>query len=125
PRAVSAFVGEEVTSIANEFVANTLQHSGARSVDIAVNYGRKSLGLRFCDDGSGIDPDILKRGRDGHFGLAGMRERAARIGAKLELASTLGGGVVVALNVPAALAYAPAARGAKVKPPFETKHEPR
>jgi signal transduction histidine kinase len=37
------------------------------------------------DDGRGIDPGILKRGRDGHYGLSGMRERAKRIGGRLNV----------------------------------------
>jgi len=38
-----------------------------------------------CASIVGIDPTILSGGKDGHFGFRGMRERAARIGAKLTI----------------------------------------
>ena len=53
-------------------------------------------------------PDVLDRGgREGHWGLAGMRERAARIGARLDIASGPGEGTRVEVQVPAAVAYRP------------------
>lgn len=53
------------------------------------------------DDDRGIDPGMLDRGhRDGHWGLVGMRERAARIGARLDLRSEAGKGTQVELSVP-------------------------
>ncbi len=57
------------------------------------------------DNGSGIDPKILESGRDGHWGLTGMRERAARIGAKLKVLSRLERGTEVELCVPAEIAF--------------------
>jgi len=107
PCELSSAVEEEMVSIANEFMTNTLQHSGARRLDVAVNYGRKALSLQLCDDGRGIDQEIVTRGsRDGHFGLPGMSERARRIGAVFDLSSRPGAGVVILLRVPAVLAYA-------------------
>jgi len=47
-----------------------------------------------------MDTTTRSRGKEGHFGLQGMRERAARIGAKLTIASTPGGGTEVSLVVP-------------------------
>jgi signal transduction histidine kinase len=44
----------------------------------------QDLSLRINDNGTGIDPDILQRGRQGHVGLHNMRERAARIMGKLD-----------------------------------------
>jgi signal transduction histidine kinase len=62
--------------------------------------------LRIRDDGRGIDPEILgKGGRADHWGLQGMRERARRVGASLELWSRPGAGTEVELKVPAATAY--------------------
>jgi signal transduction histidine kinase len=58
------------------------------------------------DDGKGIDPEVLKAGgRDGHWGLPGMRERADRFGGKLEFWSEAGAGTEAVLTVPAAAAY--------------------
>jgi len=105
-RDLSALVEEELVSIANEFMANTLQHSGARRLDIAVNYGRKSLSLQLSDDGKGIDLETLDRkGREGHFGLPGMSERARKIGASFDISSQPGAGVMMSMNVPAVSAY--------------------
>ena len=107
PRAVTVLVGEEVVRIAEEFLSNTLQHANARRVQIALRYSRKGLAAQLSDDGRGIDPEILERGgREGHFGLTGMRERAAKIGAALTLSSRPGAGVVLVLNIPASAAFA-------------------
>jgi signal transduction histidine kinase len=52
------------------------------------------------DNGSGIDPEILGAGRDGHWGLSGMRERADRIGARLRVLSGASAGAEIELSVP-------------------------
>jgi signal transduction histidine kinase len=56
--------------------------------------------LRVSDDGVGIDPQIAQRGRDSHFGLQSMRERATRIGAQLSVLTSHGTGTEVTLIVP-------------------------
>jgi signal transduction histidine kinase len=48
----------------------------------------------------GIDPAVLDLGKDGHFGLQGMRERAGRIGGKLTMVSTLNTGTGVTIVIP-------------------------
>jgi signal transduction histidine kinase len=64
------------------------------------------LRLRIRDNGRGIDPKVLKEGgRSGHWGLLGIRERAARIGSQLDFWSESGAGTEVQLTVPAAVAY--------------------
>jgi nitrate/nitrite-specific signal transduction histidine kinase len=63
--------------------------------------------LRVRDDGKGIDPELVgKQGRAGHWGLAGMRERAVRIGGNLEIRSQRESGTEVKLSIPASIAYA-------------------
>jgi signal transduction histidine kinase len=62
--------------------------------------------LRVRDNGCGIDSRIVDEGGGGnHWGVQGMRERADRIGAQLELSSTPGSGTEVELTIPAATAY--------------------
>jgi len=61
--------------------------------------------LRIRDDGEGIAPAILEDGRPGHYGLPGMRERAAEIGAKLDIWSGIGTGTEIDLSVPGSIAY--------------------
>jgi signal transduction histidine kinase len=63
------------------------------------------LALRVSDNGTGIDPVIADRGRDGHFGLQGMRERAARIGGTLTLVSSSSSGTEIKLVVPGGIVF--------------------
>jgi nitrate/nitrite-specific signal transduction histidine kinase len=62
--------------------------------------------LRVRDDGRGIDPKVLEAGgRAGHWGLPGVRERAQRLGVRLDFWSEAGAGTEVQLTVTAAVAY--------------------
>ena len=62
--------------------------------------------LRIRDDGKGIDPEILSAtGREGHFGLHGMKERAEIANGKLEIWSREGAGTEIELTIPATSAY--------------------
>ena len=59
-----------------------------------------------ADDGKGIDPKVLRQGgREGHFGMHGMRERAKLIGGKFTVWSGLDSGTEVELSIPASRAY--------------------
>ena len=69
-----------------------------------IGYGRDALHLRVRDDGLGMPADA--QARSAHFGLRGMRERAARIGGTLQVWSAPRMGTEIALSVPAARAYA-------------------
>ena len=58
------------------------------------------------DDGTGIDPQFLGgAGLPGHFGLAGMRERAEQIGGSLTVSSTPESGTEIAFRLPGVRAY--------------------
>jgi len=73
---------------------------------VEIIYDSREFRLRFRDDGRGIDPEVLEKGgRDGHWGLRGMRERADRMGAHLKVWSRPGSGTEVELTVPASAAY--------------------
>jgi hypothetical protein len=61
--------------------------------------------LRIENDGVGIDPETLASGRDGHFGLKGMRDRPLRCGGVLEIGRAAASGTSVVLRVPARRAY--------------------
>ena len=99
-------IREECYSIGREAIINALQHSQCRNIEVEIIYEPREFRLRIRDDGLGIGPDVLaKGGRDHHWGLRGMRERADRIGAKLELWSRPEFGTEVDLMVPAATAY--------------------
>jgi signal transduction histidine kinase len=77
-------VRDETYRIGFEAIRNACMHSGASQLEVEFRYAH-DLTLRVSDNGVGIDPVIADRGKNGHFGLQGMRERAARIGGKLTL----------------------------------------
>ncbi|MBO9712005.1 sensor histidine kinase [Sphingomonas sp.] len=107
PRPLEPLVGDEVARIANEALFNIWRHAKATRVEVDVQFRPYLFKVLFRDNGVGIDPEVLTRGqRDGHFGLPGMRERAAKLGAQLELARPPGGGTEVTFSIPAAIAYA-------------------
>jgi nitrate/nitrite-specific signal transduction histidine kinase len=51
-------------------------------------------------------PDVAEQGRAGHYGVAGMQERARRIGAKLAILSGAGTGTEIDLRMAGSIAYA-------------------
>jgi ligand-binding sensor domain-containing protein/signal transduction histidine kinase len=104
-RALHPIVRDEVYRIGREAVVNAFRHSRAKNVTVEVLYLNKQLRLLISDDGCGIDSEVLESGRDGHWGLSGMRERAERINARLKLRSRVGAGTEVELTVPAAVAF--------------------
>jgi signal transduction histidine kinase len=97
---------DEVYRIALELLRNAFRHACARRVETEVRYDEEQLRVRIRDDGKGMDPEILKKGRRaGHWGLLGAKERAQRIGAHLDIWSEAGAGTEIQLRIPAAVAY--------------------
>ena len=106
-RPLHPVVFEELFKIGKEALGNAFRHSGAGSIEAELNYDASELRLRIRDDGAGIDSTILRQGhRDGHFGLPGMRERALRVGAHLDVWSRAGLGTEVELRIAGGIAYA-------------------
>jgi signal transduction histidine kinase len=97
-------VRDEVYRIGYEAIRNACVHSHATQLKVDLSYAQ-DLSLRICDNGTGIDPDILHRGKQGHFGLQNMRERAARIMGKFSVESSAGSGTTVTLNVPGGIIF--------------------
>jgi signal transduction histidine kinase len=105
-KALSPTTKNEICRIAFEILRNAFRHSHAHRIEAEIRYDDHVLRLRIRDDGQGIDPKVLKEGgRAGHWGLRGLRERAERIGARLDFWSEAGAGTEVQLAVPAAVAY--------------------
>lgn len=103
---LSSKVSNDICRIALELMRNAYRHAHAQRIETEIRYGDSMFRLRIRDDGKGIDPKVLKEGgRAGHWGLRGVRERAERIGARVELWSEPAGGTEVQLLVPAAIAY--------------------
>ncbi|HUE00981.1 MAG TPA: ATP-binding protein, partial [Bryobacteraceae bacterium] len=65
---------DELYRIGREALVNAFRHSGAKSIEVEVEYSARQLRILVRDDGCGIDPQLLHSGRDGHWGLPGMRE---------------------------------------------------
>jgi signal transduction histidine kinase len=98
-------IQDEVYRIGREALLNAFRHSHAKNISIDVKYRSHSLRVVVRDDGCGIEPQLLEAGRDGHFGLSGMRERAKRIGARLRLWSGPRCGTELELSVPGHCAF--------------------
>jgi signal transduction histidine kinase/ligand-binding sensor domain-containing protein len=104
-------IRDEIYKISAEALRNAFRHSQARRLEVDIRYDNEQFRLRVRDDGKGIDPAILSsQGSEGHYGLRGMRERAALIGGKLAVWSKVDGGTEVELRLPAAAAYGTAQR---------------
>ena len=105
-RSLHPVVFEELFKIGKEALSNSFRHSGAHSIEAELNYVWNELRIRIRDDGTGIDSTILRQGhRDGHFGLPGMRERAQKVGAHLDVWSKSGAGTEIELRIAARIAY--------------------
>lgn len=99
PARQSGTVETHLLRIAQEAVANAARHSGARKVLARLVYGGHSLTLMVSDDGKGFDHRAaIPKGV--HFGLNGMRERADRIGAELEVQSQESRGTTITVSLP-------------------------
>ena len=111
-RPLHPLLRDEVYRIGREALINAFRHARANRIDVTLTFTSNKLRLRVRDDGCGIDSNTLQSGRDGHWGLSGMRERADRIGARLQLFSSPSAGTEIELSVPGSVAFQdePAAR---------------
>ncbi len=98
-REMHPVVRDEIYRIGYEAIRNACAHSGAGKLDVKLEYSNDLI-LRISDNGAGIAADVVEQGKDGHFGIPGMRERAERIGAKFTLVSSPDLGTIITLVVP-------------------------
>nr|BFD82963.1 hypothetical protein StreXyl84_23640 [Streptomyces sp. Xyl84] len=87
PPLLSPAVARQLRSIAAEAMENAHRHAAPSRVDVRVGRDGGLLRLSVVDDGRGLPPGttIGQLRRTGHFGLVGMAERAAAIGARLTI----------------------------------------
>jgi signal transduction histidine kinase len=113
PQELHPILRDDVYCIAREALHNAFRHAKATKIEAEITYAERLLRLRIRDDGAGIDSKVVATGREGHWGLQGMRERAQQIGGQLEIWSQAGAGTEVDLRVPGEIAYAavPSSRG--------------
>jgi signal transduction histidine kinase len=100
PKAIKPVVQQEIQLMSREALVNALRHSQATRIEGEVEYLSRRLRVVIRDNGRGIDPEVLRSGRPDHWGLTGMRERAARIGAQLRIWSGPGAGTEVEILMP-------------------------
>lgn len=90
---------DEVFAIAREAIWNAFAHARPRSVVVTLDYAADALAMTVADDGVGIPAGVLRNGaKPGHWGMPGMRERAARLG-RLEVESAQGRGTTWTLTL--------------------------
>ena len=105
PQDLHPILRDEIYAIASEAVRNAFRHAQAQNIEAEITYSGSLLQLRVRDDGNGIDPGVLAEGRAGHYGVPGMRERARRIGGKLDVWTGIGAGTEIELTIPGSIAY--------------------
>jgi signal transduction histidine kinase/ligand-binding sensor domain-containing protein len=106
-RSLSPLLQDEVYRIGHEALRNAFRYAQASCIEVEIQYDDRRFRMRIRDNGKGIDQKILEGGaKAGHWGLPGARERATRIGGRLDLRSESGAGTEVELTVPASRAYA-------------------
>jgi signal transduction histidine kinase len=96
-----------------EAITNALKHSGARLLKVQARaQDDGTIEIRVVDDGRGFDPSQSAEG----LGLANMRARAAKLGARLEVHARPGAGTTVRLSIPQVLMGAAAGEADHVTP---------
>jgi signal transduction histidine kinase len=98
-------IQDEIYRIGREALINAFCHSQAQRIELELEYADSDLRMRIRDNGCGIAPQVLDLGREGHWGLAGMRERATRLGGSLKISSAASVGTDVELSIPSSVAF--------------------
>jgi ligand-binding sensor domain-containing protein/signal transduction histidine kinase len=92
----------EILRVAQEAIHNVKKHAGATKLTVQLEYRPSEIALEVRDDGRGFEAATSQTdSQPGHYGLTGMRERAAAIGGSLEVASARDAGTTVRLRAPA------------------------
>ena len=99
-RPLSGKLEDELLRIAQEAVTNAIRHAQASKIDVELEFDARLLRMVIADDGRGFSPTGETSGVNGHFGLTGMRERAAGVNAKLKLDTAPGSGTKLSIEVP-------------------------
>lgn len=93
---VDSELGREIIGVVREALANTRKHSGARVVVVQCISRGQGLEVRIVDDGDGFDPLSVREGVGIRYS---MRQRMARCGGSVAIASAPGRGAVVRIIV--------------------------
>jgi len=99
PHKLPAVTEHNLLRVTQEALANSLKHSGAKNITVALSYKPSQVQLCLQDNGNGFDMLTVGQAGSGHFGLLDMRERAEKIGAHFSLNSRLGNGTEILLLI--------------------------
>ena len=92
----------EILCIIRELVLNAIRHGHATEVRVAGAIEDDTLRFSVADNGCGFDPDRCPGMREGHYGLQGVRERAAHLDGEFTIRPNVTGGMkaVVSIKIP-------------------------
>jgi signal transduction histidine kinase len=105
PQELHPIIRDTAYRIVREALTNAFRHSQGSQIEVEIEYTSRHLKILIRDNGAGIDPNVVELGRDGHWGLTGMRERAESIGGRLKVWSRANAGTEVELLIPSHVAF--------------------
>jgi ligand-binding sensor domain-containing protein/two-component sensor histidine kinase len=106
PLTLEPTVQENLCAIGQEAIRNAFQHAQASAVAVSLEYAKELFLLRVTDNGRGINEvEMAHRIKDQHWGMIGLHERAASIGAHLSISAKSGKGTTLELTMGGSLAY--------------------
>lgn len=100
--AVPSSTTHQLLRIAQEAITNAVRHGHARKIFVHLEYGEAEVSLEIFDDGCGFVPQEVFASGLGHFGLRGLRGRASKINADLQIISAPNRGTTVRIVIPLA-----------------------
>ena len=109
PRPLDLEIRRQAVYVCREALNNIEKYSRCSEVLLEMIWGEETLEINVIDNGSGFEPTGVNQ-RD-HYGLMIMKERAATVGGKVEVFSTVGEGTTISLNLPYTLERTPVASG--------------
>jgi signal transduction histidine kinase len=83
--------------VAQEAATNVVKHASAKKLTVSLEFSEGKAVLTVADDGVGYETEKIDKA--GHFGIAGMQERAKMAGGELDIMSKTGSGTTVTLTI--------------------------
>jgi signal transduction histidine kinase len=91
-------VARELLLVVQEAVSNAVHHGAPRRLEVSVVVDPAAVELIIRDDGCGFDDAARPGAAEGHFGIVGMRERIARLGGTIDIATAPGRGTTITVR---------------------------
>jgi signal transduction histidine kinase/ligand-binding sensor domain-containing protein len=98
PVEMNSIITDEICRVGYEAIRNAFMHSRGTRIEVQLAYS-EDFTLIVRDNGRGMDSATASRGRDAHFGLQGMRERAARIHGQFQVITAPNLGTTIELKI--------------------------